>query len=114
MCTMTRSKYGAKRTEVDGIVFASKREAKRYCELKMLERVGQVKELELQPKFPLYVCGRKNGELHQVCVYIADFRYRTGVNGVLIIEDAKGMKTPTYRLKKKMVEAQYGIEIQEV
>ena len=111
---MRRSKYGAQPQMVDGVRFASKREAKRYCELKLLQAIGEVKELDLQPRFPLYVCRRQNAELTKVCDYVADFRYREGPTGVLVIEDAKGVRTPVYRLKRKMFEAQYGIQIREV
>jgi hypothetical protein len=110
---MTRSKFGAQtkfravKTEVDGIVFHSKKEAKQYEDLKLLERIGTVKNIELQPKFPIVLNGQK------ICTYIADFRYFDQELGVRIV-DVKGMKTPIYRLKKKLVEAQYGIEIQEV
>jgi hypothetical protein len=107
-----RSKYGAIPTVVDGIRFASRKEANRYAELKLLERGGLVKELELQPKFPLYVMGGRKQV--QVATYIGDFRYRFGPQGILVVEDVKGMKTPVYRLKKRMVETQYGIEITEV
>ena len=100
------SKYGAIKTEVDGFVFASKREAHRYSELKLAERNGDISNLELQPKFPLIVNGKK------VATYIADFRYKE--RGEVVIEDAKGFRTAIYRLKKKIVEAQYGIEIVEV
>jgi hypothetical protein len=106
-------KYRAVPTVIDGIRFASKKEAARYCDLKLLEKAGEIRELELQPRFPLYVCKRQNGELHKVCDYVADFRYRQGPRGILVIEDVKGMRTPTYRLKRKMVEAQYGFEIME-
>jgi hypothetical protein len=106
-------KYRAVPTVIDGIRFASKKEAARYCDLKLLEKAGEIRELELQPRFPLYVCKRQNGELHKVCDYVADFRYRQGPRGILVIEDVKGMRTPTYRLKRKMVEAQYGFEILE-
>jgi hypothetical protein len=108
-----RSKYGAVPTVLDGVRFASKREAARYATLKLLERAGEIKELELQPRFPLYVCRRQNGELHKVCDYVADFQYREGRDGVLVVEDSKGMRTPTYRLKAKMFTAQYGLEIRE-
>jgi hypothetical protein len=100
------SKYHAIRVEVDGIVFASKAEARRYGELKLAELSGSVSALELQPKFPLIVNGKK------ISTYIADFRYIE--NGRTVVEDVKGVRTPVYRLKKKMVEAQYGIEIVEV
>jgi hypothetical protein len=110
----SKHKYHAKPKMVDGIRFASTAEARRYQELKMLEHAGEVTDLELQPKFPIYVCGRRNGELVKVCTYIADFRYRKGPTGLLVIEDVKGVRTPVYRLKRKMVEAQYDIRIQEV
>jgi dsDNA-binding SOS-regulon protein len=64
------SKYGAVRTEVDGISFASKKEARRYSELKLLERAGEIADLQLQPRFPLTVNGVR------VCTYVADFQYR--------------------------------------
>lgn len=118
-------KYSAVATVIDGIRFASKAEARRYQELRLLERAGEIKELEIQPKFPLHV--HINGRaLHvgdkPICTYIADFRYRQleidegGFSGRWrsIVEDVKGMKTAMYRLKKKMVEIQYGIRITEI
>lgn len=114
---MRRSKYAAVPTTIDNIRFASKREAARYLELKMLEKAGEIKELTLQPKYPLIVRPRSMGGYGNCVVvgnYIADFRYREGPRGILRIEDVKGVKTPIYRLKKKMVEAIYGIEIREV
>jgi hypothetical protein len=104
-------KYGAVRTEVDGVTFASKAEARRYAELKMLEKAGQINSLELQPKFPITINGVK------IATYIADFKYHVGSwssPSPWIVEDVKGMLTPMYRLKKKMVKAQYGIEITEI
>lgn len=99
------NKYGAKKTVVDGITFASKAEARRYGELKLLEKAGEIRHLELQPKFDLTVNGEKIGR------YVADFRYREGTESV--VEDVKGFKTPVYRLKKALVKALYGIEIRE-
>jgi hypothetical protein len=106
-------KYRAVATEVDGIRFHSKAEARRYSELKLLEKAGEVKELELQPKFQLYA-PQRSGPPEKVSTYIADFRYRRGPKGILVIEDVKGMRTPLYRLKKKWVEVQYGLKITEV
>ena len=100
------TKYRAKPTFVDGIRFASKKEAARYGELKLLERVGKVTCLELQPKFEIKINGIK------ICTYIADFKYCFPGKEV-IIEDVKGVKTPIYRLKKKLVKACHGIEIFE-
>ena len=102
-----RSKYRAIPTLVDGIRFASRRESLRYMELKLLACAGEISGLELQPVFPLLVDGVKVGR------YLADFRYYRK-DGELVIEDSKGFKTPVYRLKKRIVEAQYGIQVQEV
>lgn len=112
---MRRSKYGAVRTEADGITFASKREAKRYQELRLLEKAGEIRNLTLQPRYPLHVSIVAGG-LVQVATYVGDFEYQERQPGLWrqITEDAKGMKTPVYRLKKKMFEAEYQREIREV
>ncbi len=99
---------GAKeRRTVDGIVFASIKEANRYGELKLMQDYGEIAHLELQPKFPLEVCGTV------VANYIADFRYVDCRGKNTIIEDVKGVRTPVYKLKKKLVEAIYDIRIKE-
>jgi hypothetical protein len=100
------TKYGAIRTEVDGMSFASKAEARRYAELKLMERAGAISRLDIQPRFPLTVNGVKVG------AYVGDFAYMD--NGKLVIEDVKGVKTPVYRLKAKLVKALYDIDIAEV
>ena len=105
--TRKRSKYGAEPTTVDGIRFASKREAARYTELKLALDCGVISDLVLQPSFALHVNGLT------VCRYVADFGY-TRADGKFAIEDAKGVKTAVYKLKKKMVEAEYGITVVEV
>jgi hypothetical protein len=118
--TRRRNKFGAVPTVVENIRFHSKKEARRYQELRLLEQAGEIRELEIQPKFPLFVPGRGAGGPYarvHVADYVADFRYREGERGILRIEDVKGgraTKTPIYRLKKRMVEALYGIEITEV
>ena len=109
---MTRSKYGAVRTTIDGITFASKAEARRYAELLLLARAGEIRGLELQPRFELSVFGYGNDT--RIGDYVADFQYQRGPKGVLVIEDVKGVKTALYRWKKKHVEAQYNIRITEV
>jgi hypothetical protein len=100
------TKYGAIRTEVDGITFASKAEARRYDELKLMLKAGAISRLDIQPRFPLTVNGVTVG------AYVGDFAYMD--NGKLVVEDVKGVKTPVYRLKAKLVRALYGIEIVEV
>lgn len=103
------NKYRNVKTVVDGIEFASKLEAKRYAELRLLERAFQIMCLELQPKFTISLNDIP------ICTYVADFKYfADGDLNNVIVEDVKGMKTPVYRLKKKLVEAQYGIQIMEI
>jgi len=101
------NKYGAIKTTVDGITFDSKHEAQRYTELVLLLKEHEITNLCLQPIYEIRVNGK------HVCNYIADFRY-TARDGKEIVEDAKGVKTPVYRLKKKLVKAIYGIDIVEV
>ena len=106
----TKSKFNNKRVELDGFTFASKAEAKRYTQLKMLERIGEISELELQPRYPLEVNGKK------IATYIADFRYRVVLTNKFVVEDVKSTatKTPVYRLKKKLVEALTGVSVTEI
>jgi hypothetical protein len=108
-----RSKYGAKPWVVDHLRFASKAEGTRYQELRLLEHAGQIRDLELQPAYPIRVRTPAGRDV-AVLVYVADFRYRAGPQGILTVEDVKGVRTPVYRLKKKLVEAQYGITITEI
>lgn len=102
-----RLKYRNIPTVVDGIRFASKREAKRYSELKLMEKAGEILGLECQPRFKLIVNSRP------IATYVADFTYRFR-NGLTIVEDVKGVKTAVYSLKKKLMLAIYGIAIREV
>jgi hypothetical protein len=94
-----RNKFGAVKTEVDGITFDSKREAARYGELKLLERAKHLRLLELQPAYSIDIGGR------HICKVILDFCYWEGAKRVA--EDVKGKDTPLSRLKRKLVEATY-------
>lgn len=110
---MSRSKYRNVKSVVDGITFDSKAEAKRYMELKLLERAGEIENLTLQPKFDCIIDAKK------VCSYRADFSYFTrtpsGLGEKRVVEDVKGYKTSVYKLKKKLVEALYpGVTITEI
>jgi len=103
-------KYHNKKTVIDNVTFDSLAEAHRYSELKLMEMAGEISYLELQPKFPIIVNGKK------IATYIADFRYKTK-DGLVIIEDVKSSATrklPVYRLKKKLIAALYGVEVMEV
>ena len=101
------SKYRNRVTNLDGIRFASEAEARRYSYLKIRLRIGEISDLELQPKFPIAVNDKR------ICNYIADFRYKENATGKVVVEDVKGVKTPLYKLKKKLVEALYGVSIIE-
>jgi len=103
-----RNKFHAKKTEVDGITFYSKREATRYQDLRAMQQHGLISDLVLQPRFPLIVNDVKVG------TYIADFQYVE--DGKKIIEDVKAphlRKHMYYRLKNRLMRAIYGIEIRE-
>ena len=104
-------KYGNHKTTVDNITFDSKREAKRYGELKLLERGKVISDLQLQVKFEL-VPAQKGGLRKELPVtYIADFVYT--LDGKQVIEDTKGVKTKDYIIKRKLMK-QLGHEIHEV
>lgn len=101
------NKYKAKKTIIDGITFDSKSEAKRYQELKLLEKGGAIKNLSLQPKFMLqegFVNIYTGGKEREVA-YIADFQYDEGDKTV--VEDCKGFKTSDYKIKRKLFIKKY-------
>ncbi len=104
------NKYRSRPCVIDNIRFASQKEGKRYVELSLLQKAGKIKKLRLQPKYPISINNKK------ICTYIADFEYYRILDGEIaeiITEDTKGFKTPIYRLKKKLLNAVYGIQIQE-
>ena len=131
------SKYRSRKVTVGGITFDSKREYNRWCELCLLQKAGKITGLDRQVKFELIPAQTRTvltGErykrsnpklgivagtpktkevcLEQACVYIADFVYR--VDGRQIVEDAKGVKTEAYKIKRKLMLWVYGIQIKEV
>ena len=100
-----QSKYKNKKTQVDMYVFDSEKEAKRYKELKLLERAKEISNLELQPRFLLQESFRKNGKTYRKIDYIADFQYIE--DGKTIIEDVKGLQTEAFKIKHKLFEKKY-------
>ena len=117
------SKYRAKPVVIDGIRFASQKEGRRYQELKLLEKAGEVSKLQLQPRFQL--CAPRgmelvrydaddNSTMYVIGEYRADFGYWDRRERAYLVEDVKGFKTPLYKWKRKHVMAQYGITIREV
>ncbi len=108
------NKYFNKRTIIDGKVFSSKKEADRYCQLKILEKQGIIKDLQLQPKFELQPSFKKNGKSYRAMNYVADFSYYDNSKQRYIIEDVKGFSKKTgkfrsttdFKLKQKLFEYQ--------
>jgi len=101
------NKYLNVKTIVDGRKFDSKLEAKIYNSLKLLKQAGEVDHFECQVPFQISVEGKK------ICVYKADFVV-TFATGKTEVWDAKGVKTPIYNLKKKLLKATHGIDIVEI
>jgi hypothetical protein len=120
------NKYSNKKIEVDGIVFDSKREAKRYSELLLLEQAGVITNLQRQVKYVLIPAQREpdtvgaRGGIHKgkliekECAYYADFVYFDREKQEMVVEDTKGMKTTEYIIKRKLMSFRHGIRIKEV
>ena len=109
------NKYSNQKVVVDGIAFDSKLESRKYIELKLLEKAGYIKDLELQVKFELQEKYIKRGKTVRSINYIADFVYFDIKKGKEIIVDTKGFRTDVYKLKKKIFEYKYpDLEIVEV
>lgn len=102
------NKFGAKKVVApDGHVFDSKKEYRRWCELKLLERAGKITDLKRQVKYELIP--KQDGE--RACDYIADFVYQQ--DGHQVVEDCKGFRTDAYTIKRKLMLYFYGIRIKE-
>lgn len=107
-------KYGNKKTVVDGITFDSKKEATRFAELQLLQRAGEIFDLQRQVPFTLIPKQVRDGKtIERPCVYKADFVYKDK-DGTEIVEDVKGMKTKEYIIKRKLLLWQFGLVIHEV
>lgn len=128
---MSYSKYRAKKTEVDGITFASAKEARRYEVLKVLLKSGIISDLRLQVPYVLIPEQREPEEwvpykkpvkgkagrwkpgktIERPCVYVADFVYIQ--DGQTVVEDVKGRRTKEYLIKRKLMLKEHGIRIKE-
>lgn len=108
------NKYGNRKVEVDGIRFDSLKEARRWQELRLLERAGEIHGLKRQVPFILIPSQRRNGKIVERPVkYIADFTYY-GKDDELIVEDTKGLRTHEYIIKRKIMLWEFGLQIREV
>lgn len=128
------SKYKNKKYIIDGIEFDSHKEASRYTELKLLEKAGKIKDLELQKAYELlpaqyeetdeiYTKGAHKGEhkkvlLERACNYVADFYYIDCATGKAIVEDVKGYREggayAVFTIKRKLMLYMHGIKIKEI
>ena len=102
-------KYNNTKIRVDGRLFDSKAEAARWQELQLLERAGEITELERQVEYELIP--KQKGE--RAVKYIADFRYVDN-EGKTVVEDTKGVKTPVWIIKRKLMLRVHGIRVREV
>ncbi len=117
-------KYGNRRAEVDGIAFDSKKEARRWRELTLLQEAGKISCLRRQVKYTLIPAQRepdtkgkrggiiKGKLLEREVAYYADFVYIA--DGMTVVEDTKGVRTPEYIIKRKLMLWRYGLRIREV
>lgn len=115
----TRVKYGNRKTELDGMTFASRKEARRYAELKLLERAGEIRNLETQVPFVLIPTQTdERGEvIERALTYKADFVYNEK-SGKLVVEDVKGYKGgeayTVFTIKRKLMLKVHKIRVREV
>ena len=107
------SKYRSRKITRDGMTFDSVKEYKRFQELALLERAGQVSDLQRQVKFELIPSQRIDGKVvERPCTYIADVVYKA--HGQTVVEDTKGFKTKDYIIKRKLMLYVHRIRIKEV
>ena len=107
------SKYGSRKITADGMTFDSRKEYFRWHELSLLEKAGEISQLQRQVRFELIPSQKIDGKVVERPVhYVADFVYQE--NGQQIVEDTKGFKTKDYILKRKMMLHTHGIRIREV
>lgn len=106
------SKYGARKTVIDGITFDSRLEANRYLDLRAMLAAKQISDLEFQVPYVLAPKVKLHGDkrARPAVRYLVDFRYRTRL-GTLICEDSKGMDTPMSRLKRHLLKTVHGIDV---
>lgn len=110
-------KYGNQKVLDQGEKFDSKAEHKRWLYLVMLQKAGEIRNLQRQAAFELIpAMPRPSGGSERATKYLADFTYerRDGRKWVKVVEDVKGAVTPEFRLKRKLMLHVHGIEVQEI
>lgn len=105
-------KYKNRKARRGELTFDSEAEARRYDELRLMLRAGEISDLQRQVDFELIPAQKAGGRTERACKYVADFVYTR--NGEVIVEDVKGHRTPEYIIKRKLMLWRHGIVIQEV
>ena len=107
------TKYGNHKTTIGAETFDSRKEARRWMELRLLQRAGKISKLQRQVPFELIPSQKRDGKVvERPLRYIADFVYEE--NGETVVEDTKGMRTKEYIIKRKLMLWEFGIRILEV
>ena len=101
-----RSKYGNRKTEIDGIVFDSLAESKRYADLKLLQAAGEISGLKVHPKYILQEAFDHHGIHERAITYEGDFEYYSS-EGIIVCEDVKGVQTESFKIKRKLFVKKY-------
>ena len=111
-----QNKYHNRKIEIDGITFDSAKEARRWQELKLLERAGEIYDLQRQVPFIVIPAQRdeKGKLIEREVKYIADFTYKEKGSLIRTVEDAKGIRTKEYIIKRKLMLHRFGLRIKEV
>lgn len=108
-----KNKYHNIKVEYKGIKFDSVKEMKYYQLLEYRQKIGEIKNLKLQVPYELIPTYKINNKTIRKTQYKADFTYISVKDNKLHVVDTKGFRTEVYKLKKKMFEYKYGIEIEE-
>ena len=108
------NKYNAKRVQIDGIWFDSKAEAKRYNELKLMEKARLINQLIVHPKYEIPPLTDEWDKIEHICNVELDFYYWDDKKKYYVHQDVKGQDNPLSKLKRKLVEAFYGIKVEVI
>ena len=112
---MYKKYHNIKSITSDGIEHDSQAEAKRWIQLKLLERAGEIKDLQRQVKYLLIPTQKDGGKvIERECSYIADFVYTDVKTGNTVVEDTKGVRTKDYIIKRKLMLYVHNIKVKEV
>lgn len=124
--TGSGKKYGNAKAEIDGELFDSRKEARRYLYLKHELDTGKISDLQRQVRFELIPAQRepdtvgprggvkKGRTIELACDYVADFVYTDSETGKTVVEDTKGMRTKDYVIKRKLMLYVHGVRIREI